>query len=74
MRMMWICIVLAIVAGAVAIYSGAPASAVLIIGLLFLCCGGMMFGMRKMNGDSQSKSENSNRNMPIPGQRHEPRR
>ena len=31
---------------AVALYLGAPASAVLITAFLVLCCGGMIFGMR----------------------------
>lgn len=59
MRMLWICIALAILAGAVAVYSGASISSVLIVGLLLLCCGGMFFGMGKRNGERHADSQHA---------------
>ncbi|MCZ2075890.1 MAG: hypothetical protein LC130_12930 [Bryobacterales bacterium] len=47
MRMIWVCMALAIGAGAAALYLGASVSAVLLAALLVLCCGGMLFGMRR---------------------------
>jgi len=71
MRQGWLWIVIAGAAVAAALYFGAPASTVLIVALLVFCCGGMMFGMRHMNGEHTRKSPDARqtRDRASPGTR-----
>ena len=71
MRMLWVCIALAIAAGATAVYFGSSVSGVLIAALLVLCCGGMLFGMRRTNGSGRSRSQHMD--MPESARRKLPR-
>lgn len=56
MRQGWLWIAIAGAAVAAALYFGVAASTVLIVALLVFCCGGMMFGMRHVNGEHKRKS------------------
>lgn len=56
MRMIWVCIALAIAVVAAALYLGASVSAVLVAALLVLCCGGMLFGMRRKGGNTRNRT------------------
>ena len=57
MKQGWIWIVVGAAAVAAALYFGVPAATVLIVAVLVLCCGGMMFGMRHMNGEHSRRSQ-----------------
>ena len=63
MKQGFLWIVIACVAVAAALYFGVPASTVLIVALLVVCCGGMMFGMGRMG---RMKSEHK-RKLPDAG-------